>query len=508
MSEVYKTPGVYIEEKDAFSTSIIPVPTAVPAFIGHTERAIKDSNSLLMKPTRITSFAEFEGMFGGAPVTTFELAEGEGEQAFKLQKPLNQFYLYRSMKLFYNNGGGDCWIVSVGSYTDAPDPTKFNEGLTSLLKVMEPTMLVSPDAMLLKDVDCYAFQENMINQGGDPGMRDRIAILDIHGGNLEDGTGGFKDIVEANDIADNGDLFSQINDANGDAVENIIDRFRNVVGLKNPDFAAAYYPWLHTATTTANEVSSANIADLTKLKAMIDSEADQQLDAEAISADRHAQIQAETQRLVDEAGIVDTERAAIETAADAAARKTSQDNMKAALKNVNSIEQTLMAVSPLFKDILKDIRAKLNVLPPSGAIAGLISYVDNSMGVARSPANVSLSSVTGPTINISNEEQETLNLPLNGKAVNAIRTFPGKGVLVWGARTLDGNSQDWRYISVRRAVIMIEQSIKIALGAFVFEPNNQNTWLDVGGSITNFLTAQWANGALIGGSNTRQRPLM
>ena len=98
------------------------------------------------------------------------------------------------------------------------------------------------------------------------------------------------------------------------------------------------------------------------------------------------------------------------------------------------------------------------------------------------------------------KDQEDLNLPLTGKAVNAIRSFAGKGVLVWGARTLDVNRQDWRYLSVRRTVIMIEQSLKIASESYVFQPNEVNTWVAIKGTMFNFLRDQWKQGALAGSS--------
>jgi len=147
---------------------------------------------------------------------------------------------------------------------------------------------------------------------------------------------------------------------------------------------------------------------------------------------------------------------------------------------------------------LVQMRESLNVMPPSGAIAGIYSLVDSTVGVFKAPANVSVSSVTGPTVNISSAEQEDLNLPLNGKAVNAIRPFVGKGTLVWGARTLDGNSGDWRYINVRRTMIMLEQSVKFACEPFVFRPNDANTWLAVKSMISAFLRSQWQAGALVG----------
>lgn len=125
--------------------------------------------------------------------------------------------------------------------------------------------------------------------------------------------------------------------------------------------------------------------------------------------------------------------------------------------------------------------------------------VDNTRGVWKSPANYSLNHVDSPVVSISSQDQEDFNVnPETGKSVNVIRPFQGLGTLVWGGRTLDGNSADWKYINVRRTLIMIEQSIKAATRAYVFEPNDGNTWLTVKAMVTNFLTNLWKQGALAG----------
>jgi phage tail sheath protein FI len=126
--------------------------------------------------------------------------------------------------------------------------------------------------------------------------------------------------------------------------------------------------------------------------------------------------------------------------------------------------------------------------------------VDNTRGVWKAPANVSLNSVVSPAVNITHDEQEDLNVTTAGKSINAIRPFLGEGTLVWGARTLDGNSLDWRYINVRRTMIMLEESIKLATKAYVFEPNVANTWVTIKGMIRNFLTSVWKRGGLAGAS--------
>jgi phage tail sheath protein FI len=91
-----------------------------------------------------------------------------------------------------------------------------------------------------------------------------------------------------------------------------------------------------------------------------------------------------------------------------------------------------------------------------------------------------------------------MNVDSTGKAINALRSFSGKGFLVWGARTLAGNDNEWRYVSVRRFFNMVEESVKRATEPFVFEPNDANTWVKVKSMIENFLAVQWRTGALVG----------
>jgi len=99
----------------------------------------------------------------------------------------------------------------------------------------------------------------------------------------------------------------------------------------------------------------------------------------------------------------------------------------------------------------------------------------------------------------SESQQADLNVDaVSGKSINAIRFFNGLGILIWGARTLDGNSQDWRYLSVRRTMNFLEQSSKLAAQAYVFAPNDKNTWEGVKAMIGSFLTGIWKQGGLQG----------
>jgi phage tail sheath protein FI len=139
------------------------------------------------------------------------------------------------------------------------------------------------------------------------------------------------------------------------------------------------------------------------------------------------------------------------------------------------------------------------IMPPSGAVAGVYAATDAARGVWKAPANVGLADVIAPVIKLTNAKQDPLNIDAtSGKSINAIRAFSGKGTLVWGARTLAGNDNEWRYISVRRFFNMVEESVKKSTYWAVFESNDANTWVKVRGMIENYLIDKWRDGALAG----------
>ena len=454
MAKVYATPGVYIEEKSAFPNSAVPIATAVPAFIGYTEKAKRDKEDLKLKPTRLSSFADFLGFFGGAPKTTFRIENiraTEPANIYALSPQNGRYFLFHSMKLFFANGGSDCYVVSVGDYDDPITKDKLIAGLEPLLKEPEPTMVVIPDAVLLSKSDCFAVQQEMLKHCGQE-MRSRVSIFDIPKG-------------------------FQAQDEDG----SLIEQFRNGIGANFLQWGAAYYPWVHSTIVGVDEVDFTNIEPKKSLPVLVE------ILKEQANIDAKDGL-IKPAKLADVKEQIDT---LLSVTADKATTKDGADDQP-------SLHKALSAISPLYKTIMKDLREQLNLLPPSGGIAGIYSMVDNTIGVWQSPANVTFGSVTRPAIPLTDQEQENLNVPLSGKAVNAIRSFPGKGTLIWGARTLDGNSQDWRYVSVRRTVIFIEQSIKYAVEAYVFEPNTAATWTNLKALITNFLNNVWQQGGLAG----------
>ena len=453
MAGTYKTPGVYINEINAFPNSVVEVATAVPAFIGYTEIARRGNADLSFKPTRISSIAEFDMYFGGPPKIDFTFSVSKTGEVSLAPVKNTQFLLYYSMRFFFNNGGGPCWIVSIGRYTQAdgkPLPKQnshFGNGLDTLVKEQEPTMIVAPDAVLLDSSGWANFAELCLKQCAE--MQSRVTILDVYNGSWSR-TNDDKDIISGSS-------------PNGG--------FRNAFNADKLSYGMAYYPWVNTSIVEAVEVSYLNIETKTRSDLVKHIEAKwKELPA------AQQPCAAQQNELLDPL-------------------KAKEPGSDIAVMNANN---ALAAASPAFKAVMNELLEAINVMPPSAGIAGVYARIDNQFGVFKSPANIGIISVTSPTVTISHDDQMDLNVPINGKAINAIRTFVGRGVLIWGARTLDGNSQDWRYISVRRTMIMLEQSIKNACESYVFAPNDSGTWLMVRNMIENFLNYQWTAGALAG----------
>ncbi len=476
-----KTPGVYVTELDAFPPSIIGVQTAVPAFIGYTEKALVNGKSVLMQPIKIESLVDYEQFFGKGFEPKFNIVAATGAD-FDIEvdvdgtlnryqlEPVSKskFYLYYSMRLFFDNGGGTCYIVSVGDYTDngatpggvEVSAANLESGLKAIADEIGPTMLVIPDAALLPksgdgdlpNTSGMPFSEDfpkvvrsMLKQSMD--LQDRVAILDVYGAQA----------LNPQDPQYSGDL------------DALIQQFHVDVGDLGLNYGMGYFPFLKTSVVEPNEIEFTNIDSLGELKTIL-------------SAEAKNLYSGNNQKYTTVEGYI--------------GQISEVDPLD--LAAVAALDQNLTNALPVLKQIEQTIAKLIGILPPSGAMAGLYALNDQTRGVWNAPANYSLNAVLAPTVNLNDEEQGDLNVPLDGKAVNAIRSFPGRGTIVWGARTLDGNSNDWRYIQVRRAIMYMEQSIKNALDQYVFAPNDGNTWVRVVASISNFLQGVWAQGGLMG----------
>lgn len=516
-----RTPGVYVTELNAFPRSVPGVQTAVPAFIGYTEQASIGGKPAYLKPVAINSLADYQQVFGGAFYPIYDIKQVTSPTAtnydfmaqiwddskktfvptyYALERThevpihamaelaladhsvdagnpaLGTFTLYDSVRLFYENGGGPCFVVSVGPYattdTDSKKTlspvtkTSLDDGLDAIREQVGPTMLVVPDAVLLgTGGEFHEICQKMLQQCAD--LQDRVAILDIYD------TGILDPRLPAVDLSKE--------------IDNRIEAFRTGIGERYLNYGMAYFPFLVTSVITPREITYTSISATMQTGLLT-----------TILTNQASYLYPGT--APGKQGPTDNDNPAFTKQIMPLIKRldpTNADHPKDT-SAVNMLDQNLVNAIPLMGQIQTIIATKMSLLPASGAMAGVYSYIDSTRGVWNAPANVTLNSVLRPNVNINGGLQGPLNAPIGGKSVNVIREFVGRGPVVWGARTLDGNSLDWRYIQVRRTSVYIEQSIKTALNQFVFAANNGSTWVAVTAMVSNFLQNLWSQGGLMG----------
>ncbi|HEY9617773.1 MAG TPA: phage tail sheath subtilisin-like domain-containing protein [Microcoleaceae cyanobacterium] len=153
---------------------------------------------------------------------------------------------------------------------------------------------------------------------------------------------------------------------------------------------------------------------------------------------------------------------------------------------------------PWIRPIVQSIDGSQNgsgFVPPCGHIAGVYARTDRQFGVFKAPANEVLKGVLELEVNLNNDQQGELNL----QGINALRAFPGRGIRIWGARTISSEPL-WRYVNVRRLFITLRRWIDLSLADTVFEPNDQRLWARITRELTDYLTDWYRKGALQGAS--------
>ena len=624
-----KTPGVYIIEKNAFPNSVVEAPTAIPAFIGYTERAVNGNDDLTNVPWKISSMTEYIQYFGGGPDLKFEVDIKDGSLCIEGK---NSYTLYYNMMLFFANGGGACYIVSVGSYKDALKKDSMITGLGKLTLEQEITLVAIPEAVNLSSSEEFKdIQQQMLSHCGNT-MKNRFALLDIYPKANEktkiedqvnffcDNIGssflsygaayfpwlntsivgerdlkgdmftwtdnayihrtqldaGFAEIVESlfveefeikENVVKNGHTFKLEEVVEGDIYADsdtektkVIGRIESIKDIKEDGNEEVIKKnvkvvWLFSSfieeleikedvvknghTFKLEEVVEGDIyadsdTEKTKVIGRIESIKDIKEDGNEEVIKKNVKVVWLFSSFIEELEIKedvvknghtfkleevvegdiyadsDTEKTnvigrieSIKDIKEAGNEKVIKKNVKVVWLFPNNVDkqalhQALYNVSSVYKQAIKGVLKNLNLFPPSAAMAGIYTMVDNSRGVWKAPANVTLNYVGSTVEDIDDEQQAELNVPIHGKAVNVIRLFRGEGIKVWGARTLDGNSLDWRYVNVRRTLLFLEESIKNAARAYVFEPNDAGTWINMKCMIDSFLRSVWKRGGLAG----------
>ena len=425
----YSTPGVYVEEVSKFPPSVAEVATAIPAFIGYTTK--RPGPEPGPQIAAITNMLEYEAIFGKAASSKFKVTVKKGSDSYKIEsvaldeEDSVRRTLYYAMQHYFSNGGGRCYVVSIGAKKKSITIADFTKGFEALKKQDEPTILVMPEA-----VEASADDHGTICQGALAHcntMKDRFAILDVP--------------------------------MKGKGVDKDATNFRDKVSSSYLMYGAAYYPHLVTTLPYHYEDDEATVEGYVELPVVADPPEPPEVPEPP-------------------------ESPTVDGTSQPASKTLSE------IKNANTA---------LYNAIKKRLSKERITLPPSAAMAGIYASVDRNRGVWKAPANVPVSAVSGPKVQVTNDQQDRLNIDAtSGKSINAIRSFVGKGTLVWGARTLAGNDNEWRYVPTRRLFITIEESAQKSTAWAVFEPNDANTWLKVKGMLESYLYKKWQDGALQG----------
>ena len=449
MANNYTTPGVYVQELPGFPPGVAQIQSAVPIFIGLTANTTAaDGTVLLNTPASVSSMLDVNNLFGGPPTMnvlslamTCSTASTGGTVADTVTTATTTLpsVLYHSLELYFANGGGPCYVISVGGYTtnNAPTPltaSMFTTAVQTLSKHPEPTLIICSDAVLLSAAaDYYSVVTGALQFAEQEAVDYRFLLLDLQ----EYGAAGA--------------AFNYTNPTTP-----YYAGFRTGIGINYLDGAAAYTPYLEALVS-----ASTNYIQIT--------------------TGFNAWVKATKSPLT------------------FPVPPTGVNPPKTSITPTQ--EATLRSTWPAYKTIAEAVEGMSVLMPPSGAVAGVYFATDANRGFWKAPANVSLNNVVDVAYRIDDPTNGLLNVDsVGGKSINAIRSFTGQGILVWGARTLAGNDTDWRYVSVRRTVSIIEQSIKNSINWAVFEPNDDHLWLRVKGMITDYLTELWKDGALQGSS--------
>jgi phage tail sheath protein FI len=447
------SPGVYIQEVEAGSRPIEGVGTAVAAFVGLTARGPANA------PTLVTNWSQFTQTFGDF---------------------IENSYLAHAVYGYFLNGGGACYIVRIGA--DGAMPAARGE-LVSAKVAGTPTYRVTAlepgpggnditvDVQPSSETSDNSFKL-VVNQGGRPvevyddvtaskgktnvvtRVKTQSKLIQLE----EIGTASVPERVPAQGTVtlQGGGTSVPVRVAPDDYVGNAADR-TGFAGLEAID-----------------EVTMLSVPDLMAVY--------QQgtIDLEGVQAVQLAMI-AHCELMGDRVAILDAPPA-----------NTAQQIKEWRVDKAGYDSKYATLYWPWIK-VMDPLSGQATHVPPSGHIAGVWARSDDTRGVHKAPGNEVMRGAISLELNLTKSEHDQLN----PSGINCIRAFPGRGIRVWGARTLSSDPA-WRYLNVRRLFNYIEESIFEGTQWVVFEPNDQRLWGRVKRTVNSFLLRVWRDGALFG----------
>jgi phage tail sheath protein FI len=471
MSPSYLSPGVYMEEVDKGSKPIEAVGTAVACFIGYTERAAETRNgettSLIGKPMLVTNWSQYVQKYGGFVDGSFTPDAVYG---------------------YFANGGGNCYIISLKTLGASNDPDSATYAIAQIPSGDKKGNLL----------------EFTAKDGGPMGngIKVEVKVPEVDPNAPKDAPApGFTVVISVDGQPKEG--FDNLTTGKGDRnVATLLQAQSRLVNAKltgKADLvpAAGVYPLaggeikVKAITLKDYQGSADERKGLGGLEAIDD--VTMVCVPDLMMSYKNGEIDMKGVQAVQQTIIDYCENVRYCFAILDCPPGLMPQQMKEWRLQVN-YDSTRAAVYYPWVEIADMTKAgRTRMVPPCGYVAGVYARTDGTRGVHKAPANELVRGIIGLEVNITKGEHDILNP--NG--VNAIRSFPGRGIRIWGARTLSSDPS-WRYINVRRLFNMIEESIERGTQWVVFEPNDQNLWGRVRRDVGAFLKLVWRTGALFG----------
>jgi phage tail sheath protein FI len=483
----YLSPGVYLQEVDSGPRPIEGVGTACAAFVGFAPGGPTDN-----RPVLVTSWTQYEQKFGATDANGRRTVYMDGA------------FLSHAVRGYFDNGGGRCYVTRIAlngngkaggdgttAVTAQPSPLQ----LPSRASKAIPSLTVTPNAGVTQDIQ-VDITAPPAPTGDQPAPPEGTFTIRFRMGDVEetydnvtldktaDKKKGPTNVVDA---VNQKSKIATVADAQaaGTAADRMPETGSYVIKAMQ---TVALPPQVQPTSFTGNVVERSGVEgleiaeDVTMVCCPDLMAAYQQgaIDKDGVQAVQTAMITHCT-NMGDRLAILDP------------LPDLSPQDVKAWRLQVNYDSAFAALYYPWITIAGSD--GKPLAVPPCGHMAGLWARVDNTRGVHKAPANEIVMGALGVVTQVTKGEQDTLNPdPIH---VNCIRSFPGRGVRVWGARTLSSDPA-WRYINVRRLFNYVEKSIEGGTQWIVFEPNDPDLWSRITRDVGAFLTGVWRTGALFG----------
>ncbi len=468
MPTTYLTPGVYVEEIPAAQKPLEGVSTSVAAFIGLAPGGPVNT------PMRIANWSQFARVFG--------------DPANPDAGPFMQdAYLAHSVYGFFQNGGTLCWVVRIGAGGNGAGPPS-----VAALPAAGDTSVETLRAIAKQGVEGpvtvdITSEPPAAAEGEDPPKPEdvvyRIVVTagddrEEFEGPVKKGRGNLVTKVNANSklikIEETGSALPETQRAPKEGKYTLTAQAPKTADLSSGDFEGDAAKRVGMGGLVAiEEVSIVCMPDAVKLL-----EGD-----EVMFRDAQGKMISHCELLGDRMCILDPPPGLI------------PQEILEWRKDTAGYDSKMAALYWPWIEVIDPLSKRPIMVPPSGHVAGVWARTDDTRGVHKAPANEVVMGATKLGFQLTAVEQGELNR----LGINCIRAFSGRGIRIWGARTLSSDPE-WRYINVRRLFNFVSQTLLEGTQWSVFEPNDERLWLKLRASVGNFLTNLWRGGALFGSS--------